>query len=295
MLNLVKSLAIAVVAYILGWLVASSWVAGFLPALLFGGGAYVWFARASMKKLEVIALQAGQAAQAGNVAAARQQLEAALALGKEQFLVAEQVHGQLGMLDYMEAMQPCVEAVAMGKRPPALTVIGAKLGLAREHFEKSWSRDWRSKALLAIIQHREGKAADANATMEKTATHAEKEPIFWAVWAWLLNEAKDREAALKVIGRGLTGSPGNAHLTAIQEALSNQKRPDFTVFGDAWIQFFPDQVSREQLFEMAKAAGKVPAGAQMAPVGGQTKPANQTFRPVGPTPPPPRGGRMPRG
>lgn len=291
MKNLLLSLAVAAVAAVIGSVVGASWVAGLIPALLGGGLVYVLLARRSLKKLEAIAMTAGASAQAGDVAGARAALEKALELGKEQFLVAEQIHGQLGMLDYMEAMQPFVEAVAKGARPPSIGTVAAKIGTARAHFEKAWSRDWRAKALLAVVHQREARHAEALAVMEKTASVAQKEPIFWGIWAWLHHEGQEREAALQVIGKGLAANAQNAPLTALQEALSNQRRPDFTVFGDNWIQFFPDHVSREKLFEMLKASGKVPANAQMAPA--NSPPRN--YRPVGPTPPPPRGGRFPRG
>lgn len=293
MKNLLKALGTGALAFVLGWIIARSWIGGLIPALLAGGFAYYWFARQSMKKLEDVAKVAAAAAQQGDVAGARKALEGALDLGKEQFLLAEQVHGQIGLLDYMDAMQPFIQAIGEGKRPPAVSTVAEKLGAARAHFEAAWSRDWRAKTVLAIIHHREGRKDDAEKVMTAASGHAEKEPLFWAVWAWLRHEAGNVDGALQAIGKGLAGSAGHTHLTALQEALSNQRKPDFTVFGDAWLQFFPDQVTRQQLFDMMKAAGKIPADAVLPGTGPQ-RPANQNFRPVGPTPPPPRGGRMPR-
>ena len=148
-----------------------------------------------------------------------------------------------------------------------LTASQAKFAEARENLEKSWSRDWRSRATLGIVQHRAGDADAAIAAFEAASGAGSAEPIFWGLYTFVLNEAKKRDQAMLVVGRGLEACKGNAPLLQIREALSNKRRPDFkAAFGELWFQFFPDDMSPEQIMAMqAAATGQTPP---TAPRGG---------------------------
>src|SRR5687768_15299405 len=103
MYNTLIALGAALVAYVLGYLVAG-WAAGFIPALLALVVVWAVLARRSGKQLEAIFLRAMAALQAGKFDEGRAILETALPLGKWQILVTEQVHGQIGAVDYLQAV-----------------------------------------------------------------------------------------------------------------------------------------------------------------------------------------------
>ena len=63
-------------------------------------------------------------------------------------------------------------------------------------------------------------------------------------------EAKRRDEALQVLGRGLAENKESKSLLALQEALANKRRPDMKVLGDPWFQMFPEDIPREKLMEM---------------------------------------------
>lgn len=241
MYNILIAVGAAIVAFILGFL-ASGWIAGIVPALL--AFAVVWFllARRTGKQLEEAVKVAMAAMQTGKVDEARALLEAALPLGKWQILVAEQIHGQIGALDYIQAVGLHVQRNHGGAK--------AKFDTARGHLEKAWSRDWRAKALLAAVHHRQGRPDDAVAVLEKASGAASGEALFWGLYAFVYNEQKKRDDALKVIGRGLGANKENKALKELQEAMSNKKRPDFKVLGEGWFQFFPEDIPREKIMEM---------------------------------------------
>lgn len=241
MYNILIATGAAIVAFVLGF-VAAGWVAGFVPALL--AFAVVWFllARRTGKQVEGVVQLAMAAMQAGKIDDARRLLESALPFGKWQILVAPQIHGQIGTIDYMQAV-----GAHLQKQYPAAK---ARFATAREHLEKSWSRDWRAKSVLAALHHREGRPDDAVAVLEKASGPAGGEPLFWGLYAFVLNEQKKREEALKVVGRGLQANKESKPLKDIQEALTNKKRPDFKVLGEGWFQFFPEDIPRERLMEM---------------------------------------------
>lgn len=249
MYNLLIAGGAALVAYAVGAL-AVSWVAGFVPALLVFVGAWFFLARRTGRQVEVIAKAAMAHMQEGRLPAARDTLRSALPLGRWQLLVESQLHGQIGAIDYLEACSLVMQRQVSASKP--------KFEEARASLSKSWSRDWRSRTLLACVQHRAGEVDAAVATMKAAESSGSGESIFWAVFAYVLNEAKRREEALQVLGRALSALPKNAGLLAVQEAMSNRKRPDFKIFGEAWYQFFPDQIPQEVLIEQARAAGKLP-------------------------------------
>jgi hypothetical protein len=249
MYNLLIAAAAALVAYGLGtW--AVSWVAGFVPALLALVGVWFFLARRTGKQVEAIAKAAMAHLQEGRMSVARDTLRSALPLGRWQVLVEAQLHGQIGAIDYLEACSMLMQRQVSASKPK---FEEAKVALA-----KSWSRDWRSRTMLACVHHRANETDQAVAVLKAVESSGSGESIFWAVYVLVLNEAKRRDEALQVVARGLASLPKNAGLLALQEAMSNRRRPDFKVFGDAWYQFFPDQIPQEVLIEQARAAGKLP-------------------------------------
>lgn len=241
MYNLLIAGGAAAVGYAVGALV-SGWIAGFIPALLAFGIVFIVLARRTGKQVEAVFQKAMAALQGGKIDEARALIESAMPLGKWQVLVSEQVHSQLGMLDYLQAVGLTVQK--------QVTNAKAKYADARGHLEKAWSRDWRAQATLAAVHHREGRTDDAVKVLEKASSAGRSEALFWGLYAYVLNEAKRRDEALKVLGRGLEANKDNKALKELQEALANKKRPNMRVLGDPWYQMFPEDIPREQLMQM---------------------------------------------
>lgn len=258
MYNLLIAAGIALCAYGAGFW-AAGWLAGFVPAILAFAGAWFFLGRRTGKQVEGIFKTAMEQLQAGNMGAAREALRRALPYGKWQILLEGQIHGQLGAIDYLEAC-----SLLMQKQ---ITASKGKFTEAKAELERAV--DWRSRTMLACVYQRENNTDEAvkvlkdvevgrSAARYLPGNSAQTEVLFWAVWAYTLNEAKRRDEALQVVGRGLTANPKHAGLLAVQEAMSNRKRPDFKVFGEAWYQFFPEQIPQEVLIEQARAAGRLP-------------------------------------
>lgn len=245
MLNLLIAAGAAVVAYGLGaWL--AGWIAGFIPAILaFFVVAWVLGSRTG-KRVQAIVAQAAVPMQAGNLDETRRILESALPLGRWQILVEEPIRMQLGMVDYVDGVRLKLE------RQP--TASKERLARARTHLEAAiptgWKasllRDWRAPLVLACLHYREERLDDALKVLTAAKGHAKSEPIYWGIWAWILNEKHRREEALQVLGEGLQGSPKSEGLREMQEALSNKKRPSHKVWGDAWYNYFPEDIAKDQ-------------------------------------------------
>lgn len=241
MYNILIASGAAVVGYVVGALAVNPY-AGFLPALLAFVVTFIVLARRTGKQVEALFQGAMALLQAGKIDEARAALEAAMPLGKWQILVSEQIHSQLGALDYLQGVGHTVQK--------QVTQAKARFASGRAHLEKAWSRDWRAYATLAAIHHREGRPDDAVKALEKASGAGKGEALYWGLYTYVLNEAKRRDEALQVIGRGVAQNKDNKALKDIQEALANKKRPDMKVLGDAWYQMFPEDIPREKLMEM---------------------------------------------
>ncbi len=238
MYNLAISIGVAVVAFFGGFALAG-WLAGILPALLAGGVAYFLLARRTGRQLEALMQEAGDAIQKGKIERGRKLMEQGFALAKWQFLIGEQIHAQLGALDYLQR----------------------RFTSARDHLGKAWSRNWMSKAMLACIEHREGKHDAALAQMEDVTGPGGKDPVFWALYAWLAIEAKDTDKALAVLVQGMDKNPESKALQELADLVRNKKRikpqKAFSAFAPGWYQFFPEHMPRSQMMQMQ---GQRPGG-----------------------------------
>jgi tetratricopeptide (TPR) repeat protein len=232
MYNLLIALGAGLGGYLLGALIAG-WIAGFAPALLAFTIAYFLLARRTGKQFEALATEAMGHFEKGKIDAGKAALERGFALAPWQFLIAKQIHAQLGAIAYMQR----------------------NFKAARPHLEKAWSRQWNAMAMLAVLDHREGKTDAALARMEKTKSAGAKEAVFWGLYAWLCVQAGQKERALAVLAEGLKKVPGSEPLKGLRDQLANDKKVKMTAFGQGWYQFYPEDIPREQLMAAAQKKG----------------------------------------
>jgi len=265
MQNLLLALALGVVVGLLGGFVGGGVLAGILPGLLAAGVAYFLLARRTGKKLEALVneVQAHFASMQGVApprspaeAAALQKrqealldearaiLERGFPLAREQFLIAEQIHAQLGTLDYLER----------------------KYTAARAHLEKAWSRNWQAKAMIACIDHRERKRPEAVARMASLTGPGGSDPLFWGLYAWLALEANQRESALQALAQGIKQHDKSAALRQMADDVANKRPVKMAAFAPGWYQVFPEQTPE------VKAAQRESIDAQLAAQAGATRP-----------------------
>lgn len=230
MINLLLSIGIALLAMALGWVVAGTWIAGLFPAVLAFGIAYFLLARRTGRQLEDVMKRAMKEMEAGKVERGKKILDSGFALQRWQFLIAAQIHAQLGGIEYMQ--QHYKEA--------------------RVHLEKAWTRNWMAQAMLAALDFRDDRKPEALARLEKAKGPAGNEPLFWGLYAWMANESGDRERAIRVADEGLKKSPSSEALTEMLDALRNKKRVRVKPFGQQWYQFFPEHMSRQEMQALAQ-------------------------------------------
>lgn len=258
MFNLLISLGVALAVFLLTAL-SGSWLYGILPGVAVGAVVWMLLARRTGRQLQQVLEGVAADLQSQRFDPALEKLTAALQLGRWQFLVAERLHGQIGAIAWMQAASAPMKGTGE-----------AHLARAREHLAKSWSRDWQSQGLLAVLDLRDGKPADAATRMERAWHLGRKDPLCIGLTANVLDRAGRRAKALDVVGAGLKALPGNERLTKVQTALANDRVKGLdwgALFGDPWYLFFPDD-------HPARKAQK-----RQGPLGGQRPRGGYSFPP----------------
>lgn len=170
--------------------------------------------------------------------------------GRWQYLLDAQIEAQLGVLDYLQMKfdeaRPKLEAGAKG--PFTWTAFG---------------RNPLALAMLACIHWRQGRKDEAWAAFASGAEATGTDPVFYQVWATLLARDGKRTEALQAVAKGLEAHAKHAALLDLQHRLANDKRVDPREFGQAWFQFFPEDLLKEQV--MTGRKGPTPAGAPQRP------------------------------
>ncbi|HET6983063.1 MAG TPA: tetratricopeptide repeat protein [Myxococcaceae bacterium] len=223
MYNLLIAFAAGVVVTVAVRLAGLPLYAGVVPGVLVFLGVYVLLARRIMKKLQALALAAQNELktissprdQAPKIAKAIKTLEQGLVLDKWQFMVAAQVHGQIGQLHYMVK----------------------DFDAAEPHLLKASRRDPMAQAMLAALYYQRKDYPRMTETFERAVKAGKKEGIVWAAYAWCLQRTKEREKAIAVLGRAVTANPSDEKLKAALSALQNDKRMKMQGWGHLWYGF----------------------------------------------------------
>jgi tetratricopeptide (TPR) repeat protein len=224
MYNLLISLAAGVVVTLLVRLAGFSIWAGLVPGVLAFIAAYILLARRVVTKVQglMTKVQKELSGQPANprelqqtIQRAVKMLEGGLEWGRWQFLVASEIHAQIGMLLYM----------------------AKDLDGAQKHFAQASQRNYMAKAMEGALWFQKKDPARMKAAFESAVKSGKKESLVWAVYAWCLLQLKDRDQALQVLGRGVETNPSDEKLRNSLSALQNDKRLKMKPYEPMWWQF----------------------------------------------------------
>jgi len=227
MYNLLIALAAGVVVTLAVHLAGFPWLAGIVPGVLVFLGAYILLARRIAEKLKALVNAAQKELQGissprdrdAKVAKAVKTLEQGLQYDRWQFLVAGQVHGQIGILHYMMKDYEAAES----------------------HLAKASSRDAMSQAMRGALFYQRKQYGPMTEAFERAVKAGKKEGIVWAVYAWCLQQTKEREKAIAVLGRAVAANPSDDKLKAALTAVQNDKRMKMKPWEPMWWQFNLEQ------------------------------------------------------
>lgn len=217
MYNLLISIAIGlVVSVALAFGTELGLVAAIFPGVLALAVAYFVLARRTWKKLEVIFETMQREAQAQKFDKAVATLQGGFVLAPWQFLVASQLHSNIGILMYLRQ----------------------DLDGALPHLEKSFTRNWIARGMLAVARYRKRDLTGMEKVFDEAVKVNKKEGVLWSAYAWVLEKEDRHEDAIKVLGRAVAANPSDEKLKASLQALQNGKKLKLgKLYGEQWFQF----------------------------------------------------------
>lgn len=142
-----------------------------------------------------------------------------------QFLLAGQIDSQLGMIDYLQL----------------------KWDSARPKLEAGKWRNAVALTCLGAIHYRQGRKAEAWKSFAAAAAVGSSDVTIYCVWATLLARDGLRTEALDAVSAGLKELPNSAVLKDLQQKIANKKKIDTKSFGDAWHQYFPEELAQQMV------------------------------------------------
>ncbi|MFT3708320.1 MAG: tetratricopeptide repeat protein [Archangium sp.] len=219
-LSLIAGFAVAVVIKLAGFPL----LAGIIPGTIVLLAVMVLLGRRSFTQLQAVS-QAVQAElssmNAGNkkeqqvkVEKSIKLLEAALPLGKWQFLVEGEIYAQIGMIKHL--FKDYDGALAA--------------------FSKSSQRNYLAKAMQGAIFFMKKDFGSMQKSFEDAVKHGNKEGLMWAAYAWCLIQNKENDSALRVLSRGVEQNPNDEKLKKALTALQNDKRLKMSPWEPMWWQ-----------------------------------------------------------
>jgi len=187
-----------------------------IPLGLAGGIAlFIWRSRKVQGQLEAIFNRAGELMKKQQFDPAIEVMKEGYALGRWQFLVKSSIDGQIGVVQYVrkknEEAEPLLRSASY------------------QHYI--------AKAMLGILQWKRGEKKQARETFQLALKAGKKESLLYAVYAYVLNEMKERDKAIEVLNKGLAICQGDERLATQRTSLQNNKPMKMKLYGEQWYQF----------------------------------------------------------
>ncbi len=224
MYNLLIAIAAGIVVALLVRVFGFSVWAGIIPGVIVFLGTYLLLARrvatrisalSAVAQKELSSAPANKREQQVKVDKAIKTLEEGLKFEKWQFLVASEIHAQIGMIKYMVK----------------------DLDGAEQHLSKANPRNYMAKAMQAALLFQKKDYPRMKQAFESAVKTGKKESIVWAVYAWCLLQLKEKDAAQSVIARGVEANPSDEKLKSALTSLQNDKRLKMRPWEPMWWQF----------------------------------------------------------
>jgi tetratricopeptide (TPR) repeat protein len=217
MYNLLISIAIGVaVSAALALGTNLGLVAAVFPGVLAVAVAYFVLARRTWKRLEALFEAMQKEVQAQKFDKAIQTLQGGFVLAPWQFLVASQLHSNIGILMYLRQ----------------------DMDGALPHLEKSFSRNWIARGMLGVARYRKRDLAGARKVLDDAVKTNKKEGVLWSAYAWILEKEGRHDEAIGVLSRAVAANASDDKLKSSLQALQNGKKLKLgKLYGEQWFQF----------------------------------------------------------
>jgi tetratricopeptide (TPR) repeat protein len=211
------------------------WIAAIVPGLVALIAAYLVLARRTWKQLERVFETAQKELMAQRFDKGLQTLQGGFALAPWQFLVASQLHSQIGVLRYLRQ----------------------DFDGALPHLEQSFSRHGVARAMLAVSRYRKRDLEGMRRTFQDAVKANKREGLTWATWAWIEEKEGRHDEAISVLSRGVKANPSDEKLKAALQVLQNDKKLKLgKLYGEQWFQFHLERVPAEMMSAPGARSGR---------------------------------------
>lgn len=216
MINLAISLGAAILlAILLQWPLGVSPFIGIPLGLVPGTLLFIYLGKRLQEKMEKIFMRASEQIKRQQWDSAIEIMREAYKLAPWQFMVKGAVDGQIGTFQYIRnnhsEAEPLLKSASMN------------------HYV--------AKAMLAILQWKRGEKGAAKKTFELALKAGKKESLIYAVYAYMLNEMRERDSAIAILNEGLKKCKNDERIMSNRTLLQNKKPMKMKVFGEQWYQF----------------------------------------------------------
>lgn len=223
---------LALALYLPGWLKLGEAI---VPGVIAIVVAYFVLARRTLKKVEAIFVEAGNALQAmpprfdQGIAV----MQRAYAYAPQQFGIKSQVDTQIGVVYFLQQ----------------------EYNKALPYLERSYRfGHWMGGAMLAVIHYKKKNHDEMRRTLDYVCKRARKQGLVWNLYAYLLMQIGDKDRAQQVLIDGLKHTKDDPRVKDSLLAIQNGKKIKMKAYKEQWYQFHLE---------------RPPAQYQMAPIGGR--------------------------
>lgn len=142
-----------------------------------------------------------------------------------QFFTASAIDGQIGSLYYMRQ----------------------DFSRAKPYLDKSFSRHWNARAMLAVLSFKKKDYAKMDKIFETATRYSSKQGLLWSLWAYCHWKAGNTSKAIDILvsGQKKLGS-SDSHLIANLNNLQNNKKMKMNGYGQEWYQFHLEPLPQQQ-------------------------------------------------
>ncbi len=190
--------------------------------LLVGLVAFVLLGRKVQEQLEGIMAVVQKDIQAQKFDRAIDTLKDGLRFKNRHLFVASQLNSQIGMLYYVKKDHDS----------------------ALPYLKKGFLKHYIGTCMMACVYYKRKEYDKMKQTMDDAVKANRKESIVYSLYAYLLNQIKDRESAIKILQKGLKKVPNDDKMNANLILLQNQKKMKMKAYGDIWLQFMLERPPR---------------------------------------------------
>jgi len=222
MINLAWSIGSAVVITVLLTLAQVHPLLSFPLGLIVGVVIFIILGRKIQERMENLMAAMQKDLQAQKIDRAIETLKTGYAFKNRHIFIESQLNSQIGMLYYLKK----------------------SYDKAAKYLEKGFMKHYIGSCMLAAIYYRRKDMDKMKEIMDDTVKANRKESICYAIYAYFLSHIKERDAAIKILQKGLKKLPEDNKLTQNLILLQNQKKMKMRVYGDMWVQFMLERAPR---------------------------------------------------